>query len=89
MGRLFWKFFFFIAIAQITATFGVGVLFWIENLERSNRNSEIDLSPPASFMIRAAAATLVDAFLGRVAATAYRPEGGPTESRSTNPYATA
>lgn len=58
MGRLFWKFFFFIAIAQITATFGVGVLFWIENLERSNRNSEIDLSPPASFMIRAAAATL-------------------------------
>lgn len=58
MGRLFWKFFFFIAIAQITATFGVGVLFWIENLERSNRNSEIDVSPPASFMIRSAAATL-------------------------------
>jgi len=58
VGRLFWKFFFFIAIAQITATFGVGVLFWIENLERSNRNSEIDLSPPASFMIRSAAATL-------------------------------
>lgn len=58
MGRLFWKFFFFIAIAQITATFGVGVLFWVENLERSNRNSEIDLSPPASFMIRSAAATL-------------------------------
>lgn len=58
MGRLFWKFFFFIAIAQITATFGVGVLFWIENLERSNRSSEIDQSPPASFMIRSAAATL-------------------------------
>ena len=58
MGRLFWKFFFFIAIAQITATFGVGVLFWIENLERNNRSSEIDLSPPASFMIRSAAATL-------------------------------
>ncbi|KAF1047453.1 MAG: Sensor histidine kinase CpxA [Herbaspirillum frisingense] len=58
MGRLFWKFFFFIAIAQITATFGVGVLFWIENLERTNRSSEIDLSPPASFMIRSAAATL-------------------------------
>ncbi|ALU89272.1 two component sensor histidine kinase protein [Herbaspirillum rubrisubalbicans M1] len=57
MGRLFWKFF-FIAIAQITATFGVGVLFWVENLERSNRNAEIDSSPPASFMIRAAAATL-------------------------------
>ncbi|MCA1323543.1 ATP-binding protein [Herbaspirillum sp. alder98] len=58
MGRLFWKFFFFIAIAQITATFGVGVLFWVENLERNNRSSEIDLSPPASFMIRSAAATL-------------------------------
>jgi signal transduction histidine kinase len=58
VGRLFWKFFFFIAIAQITATFGVGVLFWIENLERNNRGSEIDLSPPASFMIRSAAATL-------------------------------
>lgn len=58
MGRLFWKFFFFIAIAQITTTFGVGVLFWVENLERNNRASEIDLSPPASFMIRAAAATL-------------------------------
>jgi len=58
VGRLFWKFFFFIAIAQITATFGVGVLFWVENLERNNRTSEIDLSPPASFMIRSAAATL-------------------------------
>ncbi|WP_050466874.1 ATP-binding protein [Herbaspirillum chlorophenolicum] len=58
MGRLFWKFFFFIAIAQITATFGVGVLFWIENLERNSHSSEIDLSPPASFMIRSAAATL-------------------------------
>lgn len=58
MGRLFWKFFFFIAIAQITATVGVGVLFWVENLERNNRSSEIDLSPPASFMIRSAAATL-------------------------------
>ncbi|WP_343584178.1 ATP-binding protein [Herbaspirillum sp.] len=58
MGRLFWKFFFFIAIAQITATFGVGVLFWVENLERNSRSTEIDLSPPASFMIRSAAATL-------------------------------
>lgn len=58
MGRLFWKFFFFIAIAQITATFGVGVLFWLENMERNSRASEIDLSPPASFMIRSAAATL-------------------------------
>ena len=27
MGRLFWKFFFFILLAQITATVGIGSIF--------------------------------------------------------------
>lgn len=58
MGRLFWKFFFFIMVAQLTATIGVGIMFSLENRERDRRTSDLDQSPPAAFMIRSAAATL-------------------------------
>ena len=58
MGRLFWKFFFFIMVAQLTAIIGVGIMFSFENRERNQRATEIDLSPPAVFTIRSAAATL-------------------------------
>ena len=58
MGRLFWKFFFFIMVAQLTATIGVGIMFSLENRERDRRTSDLDQSPPAAFMIRSAVATL-------------------------------
>ena len=58
MGRLFWKFFFFIMVAQLTAIIGVGIMFSLENRERNQRATDIDLSPPAVFTIRSAAATL-------------------------------
>lgn len=58
MGRLFWKFFFFIMVAQMTAIIGVGLMFSLENRERNQRSSELDLSPPAAFLIRSSAATL-------------------------------
>ncbi|ASU38603.1 two-component sensor histidine kinase [Herbaspirillum sp. meg3] len=58
MGRLFWKFFFFIMVAQMTAIIGVGIMFSFENRERNQRVTDLDLSPPAMFTIRSAAATL-------------------------------
>lgn len=58
MGRLFWKFFFFIMVAQLTAIIGVGIMFSLENRERNQRSTDLDLSPPAAFTIRSAAATL-------------------------------
>lgn len=58
MGRLFWKFFFFIMVAQLTATIGVGVMISLENHERNQRIAEIDHSPSATTMINAAGMTL-------------------------------
>jgi len=58
VGRLFWKFFFFIMVAQMTAIIGVGIMFSFENRERNQRATDLDLSPPAVFTIRSAAATL-------------------------------
>ena len=31
MGRLFWKFFAFFWLAQLTSVIGVGVTFWLRN----------------------------------------------------------
>ena len=57
MGRLFWKFFFFILLAQLTATIGIGSILWLEG--RSHvRAHAVDDSPPAAFHVEAAAATL-------------------------------
>jgi len=58
MGRLFWKFFFFIMVAQMSASIGVGLMFSLENRERNQSATEIDSSPPAVFLIKATAATL-------------------------------
>jgi len=58
MGRLFWKFFFFIMVAQMTAAIGVGIMFALENRERHQSAADLDLSPPAAFLIKASAATL-------------------------------
>ncbi|NYE60378.1 signal transduction histidine kinase [Duganella sp. 1224] len=59
MGRLFWKFFLCILLAQFAATVGIGGAIWLKN-----RNQQplplmnLDTSPPAEMAINAAAATL-------------------------------
>lgn len=58
MGRLFWKFFFFFWLAQLTAGVGVGLSFWLKHRVHERPASAIDTSPPAAFAVRAAAATL-------------------------------
>lgn len=58
MGRLFWKFFIFIMVAQLTAIIGVGIMFSFESRERSLRDTELDLSAPAATSVRTAVDTL-------------------------------
>jgi len=56
MGRLFWKFFFFFFLAQLTAVIGVGLTIWINS--RNHELAGIEASPPARSVVEAAAATL-------------------------------
>jgi two-component system OmpR family sensor kinase len=59
MGRLFWKFFLCILLAQLAATIGVGAVFWLRDQARSqNTEAAIDVGPSAEFLIDSAAATL-------------------------------
>ncbi|RSZ55887.1 HAMP domain-containing protein [Massilia atriviolacea] len=64
MGRLFWKFFLSILLAQLAATIGVGTVFWLRDQARtqaavdSPRATGIDTGPSAEFIIDTAAATL-------------------------------
>lgn len=58
MGRLFWKFFFFFWLAQLTAGLGVGLTFWLKDRAHEGVPPGVDLSPPAVFDVNAAAATL-------------------------------
>lgn len=58
MGRLFWKFFFFIWLAQLTTVAGVTTIFWLKNHELNGRTTNIDESPSASSLVESAASTL-------------------------------
>ncbi|MBB3211956.1 two-component system OmpR family sensor kinase [Herbaspirillum sp. Sphag1AN] len=58
MGRLFWKFFFFILVAQITAAVAVGIIFSLERRERIHNTTELDLSPSAALFVRASAESI-------------------------------
>jgi signal transduction histidine kinase len=62
MGRLFWKFFLCILLAQLAATIGVGAVFWLRDQARAQASGSaartIDTGPPAEFLIDSAAATL-------------------------------
>ena len=59
MGRLFWKFFLCIMLAQVTATIGIGGTFWLKNrAAQQERALDIDTSPPAQMIIEAASATV-------------------------------
>lgn len=58
MGRLFWKFFFCILLAQITATVGIGSILWLEAHSNDKVHSDVDESLSATYRVEAAAATL-------------------------------
>ena len=58
MGRLYWKFFIFFFLAQLTAVSGVGLAVWISNNKQENANAQIEASPPARSLVASAAATL-------------------------------
>ncbi|UUZ48231.1 hypothetical protein LP420_35915 [Massilia sp. B-10] len=58
MGRLFWKFFFAILLAQVAATVGVGATFWLWNQTREL--SHQDSAPRALIDTRPSAVTIVD-----------------------------
>ena len=58
MGRLYWKFFIFFFLAQLTAGLGIGLAVWIANQKLENINAQIEASPPAKSLVDAAAVTL-------------------------------
>jgi two-component system OmpR family sensor kinase len=59
VGRLFWKFFLCIFLAQLTATVGIGGTIWLQNRARMHASGPvIDSSPPAQMALDSAAATL-------------------------------
>jgi two-component system OmpR family sensor kinase len=58
LGRLFWKFFFFIWLAQLVTILGVCTPFFLEHREYNKRLAGIDRSPPANFLVESAAATM-------------------------------
>lgn len=59
MGRLFWKFFLSILLAQLAATVAIGGALWLKNrAAQQERRPAIDTSPPAAMAIESAAATL-------------------------------
>jgi two-component system OmpR family sensor kinase len=57
MGRLFWKFFLCILLAQAAATIGVVGAFWLRDRARTQA-AELDTGPPAFIALDAAATTL-------------------------------
>lgn len=58
-GRLFWKFFLSILLAQIAAAVGIGSVFWLREQARvSNAITLIETGPPAGFMLDSAAIAL-------------------------------
>jgi len=58
MGRLFWKFFLCILLAQLTATIAIGGAFWLRDQARQRATPALDSGPPAALALDAAAATL-------------------------------
>ncbi len=56
MGRLYWKFFIFFFLAQLTAVTAVAI--WVANQNQDKLNTQIETSPPARSLVDAAAATL-------------------------------
>jgi len=58
MGRLFWKFFLSIFLAQLVAVFGISGAIWLKDRNQAWRLEVIERSPPASTTLEAASSTL-------------------------------
>ena len=58
MGRLFWKFFLSIFLAQLVAVFGISAGIWLKDRNHAQRLELIDHSPPAATTLEAASSTL-------------------------------
>jgi two-component system OmpR family sensor kinase len=59
VGRLFWKFFISILLAQIAATVGIGGAFWLRDQARHRTEAaQLDTGMPAQFLLDAAGMTL-------------------------------
>lgn len=58
MGRLFWKFFFFIWLAQLAVIVGIGGVLWLKDRNQRNQWAEINMGPPAFAMVEIASLTL-------------------------------
>lgn len=58
MGRLFWKFFISILLAQVAATIGIGGAWWLRDQARQRAVPTLETGPPAAIALDAAAATL-------------------------------
>jgi len=59
VGRLFWKFFLSILLAQIAATVGIGGAFWLRDQARHRTEAaQLDTGMPAQFLLDAAGMTL-------------------------------
>ncbi|HYM35283.1 MAG TPA: ATP-binding protein [Steroidobacteraceae bacterium] len=58
MGRLFWKFFLLIFLAQLTAVVGVGQNIWIHNRTVRESTPRVEYGAPAEFLVGTAAAAL-------------------------------
>lgn len=58
MSRLFWKFFLFLFVAQITAVIGVSVAIWLQHRHEAIQNTGVETSPSAHLLVDAAASTL-------------------------------
>jgi len=59
MGRLFWKFFLCILLAQVTATIGtLATVWWRDQARNRSGEATLDVGPPGMVMLDAARATL-------------------------------
>jgi two-component system OmpR family sensor kinase len=58
VGRLFWKFFILFWLAQLASGGGIGLFIWLKSQSTDHPALAVDASPPATFVVAAAAATL-------------------------------
>jgi len=58
MGRLFWKFFFFIWLAQLTAISGIAATFWFEHRNFDKMRLVVDHGYAATSLVKSAEAAL-------------------------------
>jgi signal transduction histidine kinase len=58
MSRLFWKFFIFLFVAQLTAVIGVSVAIWLQHRHEDLQSIGVETSPSARSLVEAASSTL-------------------------------